>query len=465
MSQQLAPLKLFLCTWNMGNAPPKGWNSILSHKCIPGETGGIIYDVVCLGLQESTYSEQIDQASVNGSIANLTQYITESLGDSYQLLEHCQRAQLQMFLFVQKSLTPRITVIEKKVENTGFLHLFPNKGGLLVSLTIDGTKLAFVSCHLTAHEGVKHCEQRNNSIMEILGGARTRDTRFDVAEQSHHIFWMGDMNYRTTFNPAEPKTKTKAPVVAKSGSTDPNSPVTPATPVTHEDITLKPADDNDSESSDSEASQGRAKEMSQVYELIAKENWETILHHDELNREIRANRVLNGFTALQPHFPPTFKRIRHVGITKQINELSGREYNLECRIPPIQTQQQGLSFRSLSKRISATTNDEPNTSGNSKPNSTPDKSNSDSSCEYVDEFYDKKRIPSFTDRVLFKSAPIFAENIHTDFFESCESVSSSDHKPVIAGFTLHTTPPADKYIRVYDGIFKSSSEFKKLDSK
>ena len=43
----------------------------------------------------------------------------------------------------------------------------------------------------------------------------------------------------------------------------------------------------------------RSKEMSHVYELIAKENWETILHHDELNREIRSTRVLNGFTALQ----------------------------------------------------------------------------------------------------------------------------------------------------------------------
>jgi len=26
------------------------------------------------------------------------------------------------------------------------------KGGILVSLEVDGTKLAFVSCHLTAHE-------------------------------------------------------------------------------------------------------------------------------------------------------------------------------------------------------------------------------------------------------------------------------------------------------------------------
>lgn len=58
-------------------------------------------------------------------------------------------------------------------------------------MQVDGTKLAFISCHLAAHEGIKHCEERNASIAEILGGVRAGDERFDVSEQFHHLFWMG----------------------------------------------------------------------------------------------------------------------------------------------------------------------------------------------------------------------------------------------------------------------------------
>ena len=54
--------------------------------------------------------------------------------------------------------------------------------------------------------------------------------------------------------------------------------------------------------------------MEDTYKLIQEENWDAILSRDELNREMREGRVLNGFTALQPHFPPTFKRLRNARI-------------------------------------------------------------------------------------------------------------------------------------------------------
>ena len=78
--------------------------------------------------------------------------------------------------------------------------MFPNKGGLCISLNIYGTFLTFVSCHLTAHEGAKKCQMRNDSVVEILGGIRSGwDKRFDPSITSHHTIVMGDLNYRTTF--------------------------------------------------------------------------------------------------------------------------------------------------------------------------------------------------------------------------------------------------------------------------
>lgn len=67
-------------------------------------------------------------------------------------MTHCYRAQLQLYVFAKQILKDRISHVEMSIENTGFLHVFPNKGGLLVAFQVDGSKLAFVSCHLTAHE-------------------------------------------------------------------------------------------------------------------------------------------------------------------------------------------------------------------------------------------------------------------------------------------------------------------------
>ena len=46
---------------------------------------------------------------------------------------------------------------------------------------------------------------------------------------------------------------------------------------------------------------------------ITKEKWPELLALDELTREMAAGRVLCGYTALEPLFPPTFKRIREIG--------------------------------------------------------------------------------------------------------------------------------------------------------
>jgi hypothetical protein len=63
-----------------------------------------------------------------------------------------RKFQMQQYVFAKESIKDRITNVEKFAENTGFFHVFPNKGGLRVSFLLDQTSLAFVSCHLTAHE-------------------------------------------------------------------------------------------------------------------------------------------------------------------------------------------------------------------------------------------------------------------------------------------------------------------------
>ena len=79
----------------------------------------------------------------------------------------------------------------------GLAHVVGNKGGLIVrcedtSASIGsllaayrfqclGTSLAFISCHLAAHEGESHRKDRNDNCAEVLEGARVAYKKADVS--------------------------------------------------------------------------------------------------------------------------------------------------------------------------------------------------------------------------------------------------------------------------------------------
>lgn len=52
--------------------------------------------------------------------------------------------------------------------------------------------------------------------------------------------------------------------------------------------------------------------------------------------------------------------------------------------------------------------------------------------------YKDQRIPSYTDRILFKSSPGISDNLKQYAYEPCEDFITSDHKPVRGAFSLIT---------------------------
>lgn len=205
-------VKVLCMTWNVGNADPTdAWQSIF--RDVPEDV-----ELLVIGLQESTFSIKTKTAHKDGLIASInhTKDVLLQRLPHMQLVKHCWRAQMQLYVFQAKTFSGKISHVEERIENTGFLHVFPNKGGLLVTLDVDGTKLAFISCHLSAHEGVAMCEMRNSSVAEILGGARALDPRFDVSVQAHHTFFMGDMNYRCTFSTEVPRSDTRETIAEEN---------------------------------------------------------------------------------------------------------------------------------------------------------------------------------------------------------------------------------------------------------
>jgi hypothetical protein len=113
----------------MGNAEPEGFAHILKEKNAFNE-----FDIFAIGLQESTFP--VKRMSVGNaasgtheSINYFANYLMTEIFDdkTFFVINHCYRAQLQLFLVAKLSLKDRITKIESCMENTGFLHVFPNK--------------------------------------------------------------------------------------------------------------------------------------------------------------------------------------------------------------------------------------------------------------------------------------------------------------------------------------------------
>ena len=417
----LKKIRLGVMTWNVGNASPGDeWVSTAFPK------GGFDFDMIVIGMQESTFSMSTvknvnigasgqdssptrkpaatDSASTaHGNLDTLAPSVTavrESIEKSlpdFVTVKHCRRVQMQLYVLVRKPLMQHVSNIQFAVENTGFFSIFPNKGGVLLAFELYGTKLSFLSCHLAAHEGVNHCEMRNNSIKEILTGVRLSnyDDRFDISSTSHHMFWMGDMNYRLTNDPTLPKASKRNEAMteerkaelkelkdlydAKDAEEDAETEISGSQKLT-----------SNSPGKDAKKDALNAFKVT-VRKLLLENNWSALLEYDELNREIRDNRALNGFTALQPCFPPTFKRKRHVDISD-------------------------------TKNIVACPHDD---------NAAVE--------EQIKKFYDPKRIPSFTDRILHRSMPQFKKNLEFVKFRSFENITTSDHKPVQATFNLFLT--------------------------
>ena len=147
-------------------------------------------DVIAMGMQECTYtshkeSKAVKKAQYFGgterSVHNFFGALVEHLGDQWEPLESAEAWEMRLIVFVRKKHRDQIHDVAYKTENTGIAGVVPNKGGLVVRFMVAGTSVAFVSCHLEAHEGAGHRQARNNNCEEVMNGARVGWSKADVS--------------------------------------------------------------------------------------------------------------------------------------------------------------------------------------------------------------------------------------------------------------------------------------------
>jgi O6-methylguanine-DNA--protein-cysteine methyltransferase len=115
-----------------------------------------------------------------------------------------------------------------------------------------------------------------------------------------------------------------------------------------ESLIASPEEDDDNSDLEVPAYPGNTSFRSTVLRHISTELWGELLQYDELQRELAASRLLPGFQAAIPCFPPTFKRVRQRGIGK-LSEVTGGEGagGRVCRLFIIVTWSLSLSLLSV----------------------------------------------------------------------------------------------------------------------
>ncbi|GMH43463.1 hypothetical protein BSKO_11385 [Bryopsis sp. KO-2023] len=82
-------------------------------------------------------------------------------------------------------------------QNDGVGGVGQNKGGVAIALNVWDTELCFINSHLAAHQD--KTPARNAMYRNIIRGLRLDPYNMDIVTGYHHIFWMGDLNYRIMF--------------------------------------------------------------------------------------------------------------------------------------------------------------------------------------------------------------------------------------------------------------------------
>ncbi|KAH9157518.1 hypothetical protein AeRB84_000620 [Aphanomyces euteiches] len=374
-------MKIFTGSWNVGNKmPPTNREGISAW--IP--EGGGVYDILAIGVQESTYKKKASHSNGNHEMEtvpeqeheeddddddaaqdiemqevvleeppkpktptrmlSLTKHnsatastypffvqLQEHLGSHYHMAGSVELMEIRLVVFVHTQ--HHVSDVEKITEATGVGNVIGNKGGVVLKLHVNTRSFCFVNCHLAAHEAQKFLERRNNDVAEILNGARLGQKSIELDHQFDHAFWFGDMNYRVNLGYSDPKEMSKE------------------------------------------------EHWAAVHSLVAAKEYNKLYENDQLQHQMHANKVLAGWTTSPCNFPPTFKRLR--GKTDE---------------------------------------------------------------------YTKQRVPSYCDRVLWKSLPGFEKHLKLIEYKCVQDICTSDHKPIFASFELEPLPPASPDFNNHDMV-------------
>lgn len=106
--------------------------------------------------------------TVHKTVGEMYEIVGKGLGDKHALYK--ELGEMRLVVLARREVLPFLSGTEISTEATGIGGVYTNKGGIVAKLEVRGVSVCFACSHLAAHEGVKHCEDRNSNAEEIQRG-------------------------------------------------------------------------------------------------------------------------------------------------------------------------------------------------------------------------------------------------------------------------------------------------------
>ncbi|XP_040896967.1 phosphatidylinositol 3,4,5-trisphosphate 5-phosphatase 1 [Toxotes jaculatrix] len=195
-------ITVFVGTWNMGNANPphniQSWFQCKGQGKTRDDTADHIpHDFYVIGTQEDPLGEREWADTVKGVLRHITNI-------SFKQVAIHTLWNIRIMVLVKPEHENRISHVFSDSVKTGIANTLGNKGAVGVSFMFNGTSFGFVNSHLTS--GSEKKLRRNQNYTNILRFLNLGDKKlnpFDITNRFTHLFWLGDLNYRVEYPPAE----------------------------------------------------------------------------------------------------------------------------------------------------------------------------------------------------------------------------------------------------------------------
>ncbi|KAJ8065516.1 hypothetical protein OCU04_006198 [Sclerotinia nivalis] len=172
--------------------------------------GGEDIGLYVLGLQEvvelTSAREYIGKVYSNNDPATTwRKSLLAALPEGYTLVVEQQLSGLLMFIFASPTVAPTISSVSTVSVGTGFMGYLGNKGAVTTRIVIgETTRLVFVNSHLASGTDKAHLDRRIWDVSQILQrthfdpisrGGVLDDTQESIGDEDF-AFWFGDLNFR-----------------------------------------------------------------------------------------------------------------------------------------------------------------------------------------------------------------------------------------------------------------------------
>ena len=459
-----ASLQVLACTWNMhGKAPPSYFIDAIEppSSSSTSSSSGRNHHIYAFGTEEFG-SGIASSLMFNASSDKWLSSISEYLGKDFSLVAQVGLGAIHLAIFAHIEVLKVLSDVQTGSVATGFANTIGNKGGVAVSFNVGSTSMLFVNCHLAAHQ--KFTEKRNEDLRRIEhvmslspdGGSQEQFIKINTEKQYTSMMSTSSSSFEGRSTTTLSLEKTLLPSSSSQLEYDEDD----------EEEQREYISNHKETSSSSSSSSSTIRTTESVYTSSSttcfsfknffltpnsvSDRYDRVIWMGDLNYRIDLKRdevdgLLQQYMNKEISTKENEKALQHLRSHDQLNKerLAGRIFS-------------GFAEGVLSF----------------KPTYKLDKESDD---------YDtspKRRIPSWTDRILFKSCSSFKEGIILRSYSSIESIKTSDHRPVVAQFDISllktrgkTSPNPKEWkhqIPILEAVVSQSSshsDMKKLKNK